>query len=214
MMRFGLVVEDLIDSALWLEQALLASFPAIAVTRAHTLQAAREALQNMTPDIALVDLDLPDGSGTELIQELSAAHPNCHSVVTSIFADDLHLFPALRAGAQGYLLKDQPLDRVIVALRSIAAGEPPLSPTIANRLLRVFNEERAELVEDRLSAREQQTLLLIAKGLKLADVAQQMNVTRNTAAGFVKAIYRKLKISTRAEAALEAARMGLIGNQL
>lgn len=213
-MRRGLVVEDLVDSARWLERALDGAFPRIEVRCADSLAAAHQALREFRPDIALVDLDLPDGSGVDLIRRLGEMYPDCHSVVTSVFADDCHLFPALRAGAQGYLLKDQPFDRVIVALRAIATGEPPLSPTIANRLLRVFNEERAELIEERLSEREREALLLISKGFKLADVARQMGVTRNTTAGYVKTIYRKLKISTRAEAALEAARMGLIRNDL
>lgn len=213
-MRKGLVVEDLPESALWLERALCSAFPGIAVIVAETLQGGRDAVADAAPDIALIDLDLPDGSGVELIQQISNDHPQCCCVVTSIFADDGHLFPALRAGAQGYLLKGQPLERVVAALQAIGAGECPLSPTIANRLLRVFNDEQPDCGESHLSPREQQTLLLIAKGYKLADVAQHMGVTRNTAAGNVKSIYRKLKISTRAEAALEAARMGLIRTEL
>lgn len=213
-MHHGLIVEDLSDSAQWLESALIAAFPGISVTHAATLQEGQAAIIKTTPNIALVDLDLPDGSGVELIRELSANYPTCCCVVTTIFTDDYHLFPALRAGAQGYLLKDQPLDRVITALRAIAQGEPPLSPTIANRLLRIFSNTPPEPLEQNLTPREKETLILIAKGLKLSDVARYMGVTRNTAAGSVKDIYRKLKISSRAEAALEAARMGLIRTQV
>jgi DNA-binding NarL/FixJ family response regulator len=215
-MRHGLVVEDLAASAQWLARVLSEAFPGIQAVTVDTLQGARAAAQHTAPDIALIDLDLPDGSGVDLIREFSRAYPGCRSVVATMFADDRHLFPALRAGAQGYLLKDQPVDRVVVALQAIGGGEPPLSPAIAQRLLRVFSDEQNQgaMEEARLTARERETLVLIAKGFRLPDVAQQLGVTRHTAAGFIKAIYRKLNISSRAEAALEAARMGLVRTDL
>jgi DNA-binding NarL/FixJ family response regulator len=215
-MRHGLVVEDLAASAQWLARVLSEAFPGIEASTADSLQAARAAAHKTAPDIALVDLDLPDGSGVDLIREFSRLYPACRCIVATIFADDRHLFPALRAGAQGYLLKDQPMDRVVAALQAIGGGEPPLSPAIAQRLLRVFSDEQNQsaMEEARLTARERETLVLIAKGFRLPDVAQQLGVTRHTAAGFIKAIYRKLNISSRAEAALEAARMGLVRTDL
>lgn len=215
-MRHGLVVEDLAASAQWLARVLSEAFPGIEASTADSLQAARAAALKSAPDIALIDLDLPDGSGVDLIREFSRLYPACRSIVATIFADDRHLFPALRAGAQGYLLKDQPMDRVVAALQAIGGGEPPLSPAIAQRLLRVFSDEQNQsaIEEARLTARERETLVLIAKGFRLPDVAQQLGVTRHTAAGFIKAIYRKLNISSRAEAALEAARMGLVRTDL
>lgn len=214
-MQDGLVVEDLAASAQWLARVLGEAFPGIRARVAETLEDARHAARVQAPDIALIDLDLPDGSGVDLIREFARAYPACHCVVTTIYADDRHLFPALRAGAQGYLLKDQPTERVVAALRAIGAGEPPLSPAIAQRLLRVFGAEQPALAEDaRLTPRERETLTLIAKGLRLPEVAQQLGVTRHTAAGFIKAIYRKLNINSRAEAALEAARLGLVRTDL
>lgn len=213
-LREGLVVEDLAASAAWLAKVLGEAFTDMRVRVAGTLAEARTAARAAAPDIALVDLDLPDGSGVDLIQQFAHDYPDCRCVVTTIYADDRHLFPALRAGAQGYLLKDQPAERVSLSLRAIAAGEPPLSPTIAQRLLRVFGEAASVPVDARLSARERETLVLIAKGLRLPDVAQHLGVSRNTAAGYIKTVYRKLRISSRAEAALEAARMGLVRNEL
>jgi DNA-binding NarL/FixJ family response regulator len=214
-MHNGLVVEDLAASAQWLARVLAEAFPGIRAQVAETLEDARRAARAQAPDIALVDLDLPDGSGVELIREFARTYPACHCVVTTIYADDRHLIPALRAGAQGYLLKDQPTERVVAALRAIGAGEPPLSPAIAQRLLRVFGTEQTPAAEEaRLTPRERETLTLIAKGLRLPDVAQQLGVTRHTAAGFIKAIYRKLNINSRAEAALEAARLGLVRTDL
>lgn len=211
----GIVVEDLPGASAWLAQALQDAFPGIAVRTAASVAEGLALLKALSPDIALVDLGLPDAPGIRLIEVLNREHPACHCVVTTIFADDVHLFPALRAGAQGYLLKDEPRERITQALQGIVAGEPPLSPAIARRLLKVFTPVTAEVAPDvHLSPRERETLTLIAKGYKLPDVAQQLSITRNTAAGFIKSVYRKLNVSSRAEATLEAARMGLVKAEL
>lgn len=216
-MNLGLVVEDQAALAHWLGETLSEAFPGISVRTADTLAGGRDAVATQAPDIALVDLGLPDGSGIDLISELAVSNPDCHCIVTTIYADDQHLFPALRAGAAGYLLKDQPRDRTVAALRGIAAGEPPLSASIARRLLRVFGDDKAARpVSDsaKLTPRERETLTLIAKGFKIAEVAETLGVTRNTAHEFVKNVYRKLKIGCRAEATVEATRMGLINPHL
>ena len=216
-MKRGLIVEDHAALTRWLVDTLLGAFPDIDVRTAATLAAGREAVAACAPEIALIDLGLPDGSGIELIREIAAQHPQCQCIVTTIYADDQHLFPALRAGASGYLLKDQPRERLVSALLGIAGGEPPLSASIARRLLRVFSDEtpaREPVQQVRLTPRERETLTLIAKGFKIADVAETLGVTRNTAHEFVKNVYRKLKICNRAEAAVEATRLGLINPHL
>ncbi|NKF24011.1 response regulator [Solimonas marina] len=217
-MQQGLVVEDQPALSRWLKETLEEAFPGMAVRTAETLAAGRRAFETQAPDIALIDLGLPDGSGIELIEDSASSSPACQCVVTTIYADDQHLFPALRAGAAGYLLKDQPRARTVTALRGIAAGEPPLSASIARRLLRVFGDDRNARangsVAPKLTPRERETLTLIAKGFKIAEVAENLGVTRNTAHEFVKNVYRKLKIGSRAEAAVEATRLGLINPHL
>ena len=210
----ALIVEDLPSASAWLAAALADAFPGIATREAPDLAAARAAIAAAgPPDLAIVDLGLPDGSGVDLIRHLTRTAPATQCVVATIFNDDVHLFPALRAGAAGYLLKDQPRERIVSALRGIVAGEPPLSPAIARRLLQMFAP--AEVADDQpLTPRERECLMLIAKGLKVADVAVQLGVTRNTAATYVKSIYRKLDVSSRAEAALEAVRLGLAKAEL
>jgi len=211
-MKSGLVVEDQPLLAEWLTATLEACFEGIGVRHAASVGAAMKAIEAERPDIALVDLGLPDGSGVDVIRRL-ARQEGCHIVVTTIYADDQHLFPALSAGAHGYLLKDQPREQTLQALRGIAAGEPPLSASIARRLLRVFNEPAREAATA-LSPREREALSLIAKGYKIADVATGMAITQNTAREFIKSVYRKLKITSRAEATLEAARLGLVNPHL
>lgn len=216
-MKQGLVVEDQPALTRWLGTTLEEAFPGIEVRATRTLAEARAAIEAVNPEIALIDLGLPDGDGIDLIRELTARHPGCHCIVATIYADDQHLFPALRAGAGGYLLKDQPRERTIQSLRGIAAGEPPLSASIARRLLRVFGGDGSARTTNqtaRLTPRERETLTLLAKGFKIADVAQTLGVTHNTAHEFVKNVYRKLRVGTRAEATMEAARLGLVNPHL
>ena len=133
------------------------------------------------------------------------------SIVTSVFDDDTHLFAALGAGASGYLLKDQSREELTAMLQRIADGQPPLSPAIARRLLGFFGPREAVTQDDtHLTGRERDVLALIAKGYTTAKVAELLDITRNTASGYVKVIYRKLNISSRAEAALEASRRGIV----
>lgn len=203
------ILEDLADCRDWLSQALAAAFPGIAVTSAASLQEGRSQLAaGLRPDIALIDLGLPDGSGVELIAAFHRHSPATLCVVASIYDDDEHIFPALRAGARGYLLKDQSVAAIVRALTGMAAGEPPLSPVIARRVLSFFSPAEPEALAD-LTAREREVLGCIARGLTQAETAQALGISRHTVTGYVKEIYRKLNVSSRAEAALLARDMGL-----
>lgn len=209
--RHGLVLEDLPDSRAWLVQVMCQAFPDIVIAQAGTLAEARLAVSVQRPDIALIDLNLPDGFGVSLIAELNKLSPDIFTVVASIYDDDQHVFPALRAGAHGYLLKEQSQELLVALLKGIVDGEPPLSPAIARKMLRFFSPVPSDSADAELTRREQEVLRLIAKGYKLSNVAELLGISRNTVAGYVKALYRKLNISTRAEATLEAARLGIVG---
>ena len=208
-MRHGFILEDVPESQDWLSQALVESFPGITITVADSLQEARQRLSAMPlPDIALIDLGLPDGSGIEIIDLIQQRSSQTLCIVASIYDDDGHVFPALRAGARGYLLKDQPVDSIVVALRGIAIGEPPLSPAIARRMLAYFNCTAQQV--SGLTARETEVLRLIAKGITQAETGRLLTISQHTVSGYVKDIYRKLNVSSRAEAALMARDMGLV----
>lgn len=204
-----LVVEDLSDARAWLCAAIAEAFPDATVDLAADLAEARACVQRAVPDLLLVDLGLPDGSGIELIEQMAREAPHAVSVVTTVFADDQHLFAALRAGASGYVLKDDTRQRLGELLRGILRGEPPLSAQIARRLLGFFHPP-ANVVEDPLTDREREVLTLLAKGLTIAKAAQLMGISVNTAGGYAKNVYKKLKVSNRAEATLEATRRGLV----
>ena len=215
-MKRALILEDVVVMQTFLAGVLSSAFSGIQSSIAATVAQALELISREPFDFALIDLELPDASGIRVIEQLNRTHPDTVVVVASIHGDDAHLFPALQADAQGYLLKDEPQARLIAQLQGILQGNPPLSPAIARRMLGYFNpaaaaaEGRAASEDEALSPREITALKLLAQGLRVAEVAQQMNISPNTASGYVKNIYRKLNVSSRAGAALKATRMGLI----
>lgn len=222
-MKHILLVDDLADALDMLQGAVLAAFGPVPCTLARSVRQALAALdhaesEGMTFDLALVDLALGDGSGLQVIAQLVQRQPACAVVVASIHDGDEHLFQALQAGAQGYLLKDHPGDWLALQLQGIAQGQPPLSPVIARRLLRHFQApvavqaaEASEMPDvPCLSAREREVLGLLAQGVRIAEIGTALSISRHTVGDHVKSIYRKLNISSRAEAALQARQLGLI----
>lgn len=164
------IVDDQAATRAWLGQAVRSAFPEAAVAEAGSLASARKLrLDSGWPDLALIDLRLPDGHGVELIAELHAARPHALGVVPTIFDDDAYLFDALRAGACSYLLKDQPVERIAEQLRGLADGAaPPLSPSLARRILHHLESNGAPP-----GAGERQLLQLRARGLPLHEALQQ-----------------------------------------
>ena len=218
----ALIVEDLDEPREWLAELLPQALPSVRrVDTVATLAQARERMREHAYGLALVDWGLPDGTSESLITELVAARPGAVVIVATIHDDDTHVFPALRAGAQGYILKSQPGVVVISQLRRIEMGEPALSPSIALRVLRHFHAVPAATAVQRgasldgeapkqLTDREIDVLRLIAKGYKAPEVAPLLGITAHTVSSYVRDIYRKLGISSRAEAAMEAAKRGLV----
>ena len=156
---------------------------------------------------------MPDGSGVDVVAALRESQPEVQSVVVTIHDDDEHLFPALQAGAFGYVLKEQPREQFTEQLNRISQGEPPLSPSIARRVIAYFAAQARPnanaMPRVQLTDRENEVLLRVAKGYTLPEIGVQLSLSRHTIADYVKQIYRKLNVSSRAEAALEAQRLGL-----
>ncbi len=217
-MDHALVVEDLPHVREWLVSVLTDAFPAMQVTLATRRDEALRCVMAQAFDLALIDLGLPDGSGTDVVGALRQHQPKALPVVVTIYDDDDHLFPALQAGAFGYLLKEQPQDVLVAQLLRMVDGEPPLSPPIARRVLGHFasgaqrHETLLRQVQEQvhLTERETDVLQRVAKGYTLPEIAQQFGLSRHTVGDYIKQVYRKLNVSSRAEAALEAARRGLV----
>ncbi len=185
--------------------------------------------------LVLVDLELPDGNGIELLEEL-AQYP-ATKVVTTLYSDDDHLFPALQRGADGYLLKEDRFEVLVEELQKIVRGQPPLSPAIARRLLTHFRlgartdappaesgfttpmdfagSSRPVAIEkalehERLTPRESEVLTYLSKGFTIKEIASLMGIKWFTVNDHIKSIYKKLNVSSRAEAAVLATKQGLV----
>jgi DNA-binding NarL/FixJ family response regulator len=211
-MKTALILEDFTDTRVWLCEVLSAAFERIQVVEAATVAQARKLISTHSFDLALIDINLPDGNGIDIIEEITAKSPTTYCVVATIFDDDQHLFPALQAGAQGYLLKEQPKEQFIDNLQGLLRGEPPLSPAIARKILRHFQapEPKQQAPEFDLSGREKEILTLVAKGLRRGEIGPMLGISPHTVASHLKTIYGKLNVSSRAEATVEALRMGLL----
>jgi DNA-binding NarL/FixJ family response regulator len=212
-----LLLEDLPEIRAWLKVLILQVFPQSHIQEAARIHDALELVTAIKFDLALVDLGLPDGSGVSVVSALRESQPECQSVVVTIHDDDDHLFPALQAGAFGYLLKEQARELIAEQLKRMRGGEPPLSPSIARRVIAHFAAQAKVKTQQRahsmphvlLTDRENEVLLRVAKGYTLPEIGGQLSLSRHTIADYVKQIYRKLNVSSRAEAALEAQRLGL-----
>lgn len=212
-----LLLEDIPEAGAWLKLQVALVYPDAVFHDAARVHEALAIIDKVRLDLALIDLGLPDGSGVDVVAELHSRQPDAQAVVVTIHDDDDHLFPALQAGAFGYLLKDQAAHVLVDQFRRMSQGEPPLSPAIARRVMAHFasrssqRERPKHLPEVVLTDRENEVLLRVAKGFTLPEIAAQLNLSRHTISDYVKQIYRKLNVSSRAEAALEAQRLGLFG---
>ena len=203
-----LIVEDQPDIREWIRQLVGEIFPAANFCEAATLEQAR-CLFPPVPDLMLTDLSLPDGMGYQLIRDIKRLDSQALCIVITGFEDDHFLFPALQAGADGYLLKDETEAEMKALLTGIIEGKPPISPAVAYRMFDYFRDQRDELTGVQLTAREKEVLSLIAKGYSVKECARLLELSHHTVAGYIKELYRKLEVNSRAEAALKASRMGL-----
>lgn len=201
-----LIVDDVAAARLLLAAAIRTLLPDAKIVEATSIAAA-EPLIDLPILLALIDLGLPDGRGWSLIRRLKA-RPGIIAAAVTVMDDDPSIEEALAAGADGYLLKDAEPALLVQRLERLLAGEPSLSPSIARRVLARF-ASAAVPVEDDLSDREREVLSMVARGLRAPEVAGVLGISRHTVRDHIKSIYRKLDVSSRAEATLEAQRRRL-----
>lgn len=205
-----LIVEDVSETRQWLIDVVMAAFNNCHIHEASSVAEGVMAMAGNVFDLALIDLGLPDGSGLEVLRNLRKRSPKTTCVITTVVGDDAHIIAALSAGAHGYLLKEQTAELLSRQLVQLAEGVPALSPSIARRIMQHFQRTGpASECDGKLTDREKETLALLARGYRNADTAEQLGIAESTVASHIKAIYRKLGISSRAEASWHATRLGL-----
>lgn len=167
----------------------------------------------LAPQIALVDLGLPDGHGVEVIAALRDRVPGVKTLVISVFEDHASVLSAFRAGADGYLLKDTPDEQVLTHVRETLAGETPISARAAGHLLSFVRAEQRQQPATgapSLSPREKELLQHLARGLARKEVAREMGISHFTVGEYLQSIYRKLSVNSRGEAVYQALQARLI----
>lgn len=163
-------------------------------------------------DVLLCDLGLPDGSGITLIRASALRHPAADIMVITIFADQANVLASVKAGARGYLLKDEQFADCVEDIRNIRRGGSPISPIIARQLLAQLQPGNAGAVPqwEGLSPREHEVLNLLARGFSNPEIAELLAISKLTVGTHVKNIYRKLEVNSRSEAVFEASSRGIM----
>ena len=180
------------------------------VGEADNGQAAVLAAHETQPDVVLMDLLMPGMDGIEATRQITSRQSKARILVLTSFAADNKVFPAIKAGALGYLLKDSSPDELVRAIRQVQRGEPSLHPTIARKLLQeIARPAEREPAPEALTARELEVLQLIAQGLSNQEIADRISVSESTVRAHVSRILGKLHLASRTQAALYAVREGL-----
>lgn len=214
-----LLVEDDQQTCHRLANAISKYDNLILVSAVFNLHDAYEALRAHIPDVLIIDLNLPDGHGSEFIRYACESFPKLEAMVISVFGDEYNVISAIEAGATGYLLKDSSTQEIGSAILQLVNGGSPISPAIARHLLKRFDNSSTQTNQDEeksaentasLTRREIDVLEYVAKGFSYRETADMLNMSVHTVNSHIKQIYRKLEVKSRSEAVYEAIQLGLI----
>jgi len=179
------------------------------------IEALRRA-EELLPDVVLMDVRMPKQTGIEACLAIKEAVPSTRIVMLTISDEESDLYEAVRAGANGYLLKDVPGEQIADGIRAVSTGQSLISPSMASKLLSEFalmikrHEERPAMPVPRLTERELEVLKLVARGMANRDIAKALFISENTVKNHVRNILEKLQLHSRMEAAMYAVREKLL----
>jgi len=206
-----LVVEDVPAIAMRFKHVFDNWPQASDVVVCHTLHQAIDIITNSQVDLLLVDLNLPDGSGVEAIKCLDSTHDNAIAIVISALTQRRIVLEAIKAGAVGYLLKDDDSIDILDACERVLSGQSMMSGTIARMVIDMVKVEPAKNnKQSPLTAREEEVLRAIAHGYSYRQVATLLGLSEHTVPVHIRNIYRKLKVNSRTQAAYEARMIGIL----
>ncbi|MEL7156831.1 MAG: response regulator transcription factor [Actinomycetota bacterium] len=184
-------------------------FTVVAEARSGT--EALDLVQSAQPNIVLMDVTMPGLDGVEATRQIKEEHPEVRIVVLTMHADQDILTEAIRAGANGYLVKDCSTDEIAMAIDAVAVGETALSPGLAASMLADVRRQEGEQAQERvITAREEEVLQLIADGCSTPEVAESLFISQKTVKNHLASIYQKLDARDRTQAVLQAVRMGIV----
>jgi DNA-binding NarL/FixJ family response regulator len=178
-------------------------------------QRALTVIHHQKPDVLLTDINMPVMNGIQLTEAARREHPEIGVVILTIYGDDDNVFSAIKAGARGYVLKQSSPEDTLAAVRAVGRGEMLLNPTLVLRVVEEFKRLSTQRAIDseafkELTDREREVLALIGKGMRNKEIADALFIAEKTVKNHISNIFAKLEINSRAEAALLAARQGLV----
>lgn len=162
-----------------------------------TVAEATDAIPRLRPDVVLVDVKLPDGTGVDVVHTLTPLLPDTEFVMLTIYEDGDVIFDALSAGAHGYLIKPVRTDDLIAACHDVFEGGAPMSNVVARRIVRSFDQNASLPPPEQLGPREREVLELLAAGAMYKQVAKKLDLSLNTVRTYVCRIYKKLHVNSR-----------------
>jgi len=174
---------------------------------------ALDLVPKVAPDVILMDLKMPVMNGVQATQHIREAYPEVNVLILTTYDDDAWVFDAIRAGAQGYILKDANQEDLVKAIVETAAGRTPVDPAIAGKLFnRVAHHppDRDTTLMDKLSPRERELLSLLAKGITNTEIAARLFLSEGTVRNYLSSVFNKLGVTDRTQAAILAIQHGLV----
>jgi two-component system, NarL family, response regulator LiaR len=186
--KFGFLLKKIIES----DNAL------VCVGIYQNLKSSLTELAEKTPDVMLLDIQLPDGLGSEYVDTLKKISPQTHFIMCTSFEDDDYIFESLKRGASGYLIKSESPEKIIESIKDVLEGGAPMSSTIARKVVSHFRVQTQQL--ENLTPKENELLAHLANGFFYKEIAIKMNIGIDTVKKHASSIYRKLHVNNRTEA--------------
>jgi DNA-binding NarL/FixJ family response regulator len=167
--------------------------------------------KELSPDVVLMDLRMPEMDGVEAMRQIRPTMPDVKFIILTTYSDDDYIFSGIEAGARAYLLKDAPREDLFKAIRSVYRGESLIQPVVASKLLDRFSQlSRRTPSGDELSERELEVLCLVAKGAANKEISAELNIAQSTVKTHITNIFQKLGVNDRTEAVTQALKKGII----